>query len=86
MKDVLWLALFLALVGCASKQAVAASFGFSGPPKINLNIDSNASKFRRGAPKGDRAGGKGRGSGHMFSASNPYGKRQQGDKRQFSRT
>ncbi|CAL1352217.1 unnamed protein product [Linum trigynum] len=26
---------------------VAASFGFSGPPKVNLNIDSSASKFRK---------------------------------------
>ncbi|CAN1180417.1 DEAD-box ATP-dependent RNA helicase 51 [Linum perenne] len=28
-------------------QAVAASFCFSGPPKVNLNIDSSASKFRK---------------------------------------
>ncbi|CAI0374521.1 unnamed protein product [Linum tenue] len=28
-------------------QKVAASFGFSGPPKVNLNIDSSASKFRK---------------------------------------
>ncbi|KAJ1428145.1 hypothetical protein SESBI_09149 [Sesbania bispinosa] len=28
-------------------QAVAASFCFSNPPKINLNIDSSASKHRK---------------------------------------
>uniref|UniRef100_A0A0D6R9W0 ATP-dependent RNA helicase n=1 Tax=Araucaria cunninghamii TaxID=56994 RepID=A0A0D6R9W0_ARACU len=62
-------------------QAVAASFGFSCPPKVNLNIDSNAAKFRK------KAGGKGkiegRKSGHSFNSKNPYGKRAEGDKRQF---
>ncbi|KAL7142047.1 hypothetical protein ABFS83_08G096300 [Erythranthe nasuta] len=28
-------------------QALAASFCFTSPPKVNLNIDSNASKFRQ---------------------------------------
>lgn len=28
-------------------QAVAASFCFSNPPKVNLNIDSSASKHRK---------------------------------------
>jgi ATP-dependent RNA helicase DDX18/HAS1 len=67
-------------------QAVAASFGFSCPPKVNLNLDSNAAKFRRkvgSAGNGSRP--EGQGSGHRFSASNPYGKRAQGDKRQFTR-
>eukprot|EP00252_Welwitschia_mirabilis_P014134 TRINITY_DN31175_c0_g1_i1.p1 TRINITY_DN31175_c0_g1~~TRINITY_DN31175_c0_g1_i1.p1 ORF type:complete len:653 (-),score=137.72 TRINITY_DN31175_c0_g1_i1:475-2433(-) len=69
-------------------QAVAASFGFSCPPKVNLNIDSSASKFRKN-PGNIAKGGKGktdsRKSGHQFSASNPYGKRPEGDKRQFVR-
>ncbi|CAN0902471.1 DEAD-box ATP-dependent RNA helicase 51 [Linum grandiflorum] len=33
-------------------QAVAASFCFSGPPKVELNIDSSASKFRKNNKKG----------------------------------
>ncbi|RWR72266.1 DEAD-box ATP-dependent RNA helicase 51 [Cinnamomum micranthum f. kanehirae] len=57
-------------------QAVAASFCFSGPPKINLMIDSNASKFRKKVQKGSRNG---------FSESNPYGNRGSDDKRQFVR-
>ncbi|KAI5074583.1 hypothetical protein GOP47_0010544 [Adiantum capillus-veneris] len=67
-------------------QAVALSFGFNCPPKVNLQIDSNAAKFRKKGPKGTM-GGKGRlegkGSGHGFSSSNPYGKRQEGDRRQL---
>eukprot|EP00897_Mesotaenium_endlicherianum_P009612 jgi/Mesen1/867/ME000114S10949 len=68
-------------------QAVGASFGFSCPPKVNLNLDSSASKFRK---QGPRAGAQGkqegrRGSGHGFSASNPYGKKSSQDTRQFTR-
>lgn len=61
-------------------QAVAKSFCFSSPPKVNLNIDSGASKFRKKRRKieGGRNG---------FSESNPYGGRQiSGDnKSQFVR-
>ncbi|KAL7102110.1 hypothetical protein ACP275_08G099000 [Erythranthe tilingii] len=32
-------------------QALAASFCFTSPPKVNLNIDSNASKFRQKSRK-----------------------------------
>ncbi|KAL8479902.1 hypothetical protein ACS0TY_026735 [Phlomoides rotata] len=49
-------------------QAVAASFCFTSPPKVNLNIDSNASKFRKKPRKTE-------GSRHGFSESNPYGKK-----------
>ncbi|KAK3027430.1 hypothetical protein RJ639_042070, partial [Escallonia herrerae] len=49
-------------------QAVAKSFGLSCPPKINLNIDSSASKFRK---KRRNVGGRG---GHGFTESNPYGR------------
>lgn len=49
-------------------QAVAASFCFPGPPKLNLNIDSNASKFRNKRRKIE-------GSRNGFSESNPYGKK-----------
>ncbi|KAI3883330.1 hypothetical protein MKX03_024546 [Papaver bracteatum] len=58
-------------------QAVAASFCFSGPPKINLALDSNASKFRKKSRKVD-------GSRHGINRDNPYGK-QKDDNRQFVR-
>ncbi|XP_026386654.1 ATP-dependent RNA helicase HAS1-like [Papaver somniferum] len=58
-------------------QAVAASFCFSGPPKINLALDSNASKFRKKSRKVD-------GSRHGINLDNPYGK-QKDDNRQFVR-
>ncbi|KAK6927983.1 DEAD/DEAH box helicase domain [Dillenia turbinata] len=48
-------------------QAVATSFCFSSPPKINLGIDSSAPKFRKGSRKGG-------GSNHGFSETNPYGR------------
>ncbi|GMJ13717.1 hypothetical protein like AT3G18600 [Hibiscus trionum] len=60
-------------------QAVAASFCFSCPPKVNLNIDSNASKFRK---KMGKVGG----ARNNFSESNPYGRqRSEDDSRQFVR-
>ncbi|KAK8652295.1 hypothetical protein V6N13_061316 [Hibiscus sabdariffa] len=61
-------------------QAVAASFCFSCPPKVNLNIiDSNASKFRK---KTGKVGG----ARNNFSESNPYGRqRSDDDSRQFVR-
>ena len=52
-------------------QTVAASFCFTSPPKINLNIDSSASKFRKKTRKVE-------GSRNGFSESNPYG-RQRGE-------
>uniref|UniRef100_A0A2P2KGJ2 ATP-dependent RNA helicase n=2 Tax=Rhizophora mucronata TaxID=61149 RepID=A0A2P2KGJ2_RHIMU len=58
-------------------QAVAASFCFSGPPKVNLNIDSSAAKFRKKSNKRSRNG---------FSESNPYGRQGgEGDKPQIVR-
>ncbi|XP_051115127.1 DEAD-box ATP-dependent RNA helicase 51 [Andrographis paniculata] len=59
-------------------QAVAASFCFSSPPKVNLNIDSNASKFRKKSRKIE-------GIRHGFSESNPYGKKSENETRQFVR-
>ncbi|CAN6445743.1 unnamed protein product [Victoria cruziana] len=50
-------------------QDVAASFCFDSPPLINLNIDSNASKFRKKMHKDKR-------NRHGISDLNPYGKRQ----------
>ncbi|XP_057792442.1 DEAD-box ATP-dependent RNA helicase 27-like [Salvia miltiorrhiza] len=59
-------------------EDVAASFCFSSPPRVSLNINSNASKFRRKSRKTD-------GSRHGFSRSNPYGRRGGDDTRQFVR-
>lgn len=76
-------------------EAVAKGFGFSAPPRINLNLRATGERIKK------RGGGGGFGdmtrkaqiqeiqrrseSGHAFSASNPYGKREKGDKRQFTR-
>lgn len=74
-------------------QAVAKSFGFSGPPKVSLNIESKAAHGRRAKKAlGQGTGGGGAdyrrfkgGSGHAFSAANPYGVRAKGDNRQLAR-
>jgi len=68
-------------------QKVSKAFGFIAPPKINLNLTEIGKKVSK------RAGGRGsdsrkkifgKGKGHTFSASNPYGKKSEGDKRQFA--
>ncbi|XP_011081257.1 DEAD-box ATP-dependent RNA helicase 51 [Sesamum indicum] len=59
-------------------QAVAASFCFTSPPKVNLNIDSNASKFRKKTRKIE-------GSRHGFSESHPYGRKGEDNIQQFVR-
>lgn len=58
--------------------AVAASFGFQGPPRVSLNLESKA-KHARGAKRDAIRGG----GSHGFSAANPYGRKQAGDTRQF---
>jgi ATP-dependent RNA helicase DDX18/HAS1 len=76
--------------------SVALSFGFHRPPKVQLNLDSNAANGRKklGEGGGSRGGPRGtggsdyrrqKGTGHGFSAENPYGKRKAGDTRQFVR-
>eukprot|EP01098_Paradermamoeba_levis_P016675 TRINITY_DN913_c0_g1_i1.p1 TRINITY_DN913_c0_g1~~TRINITY_DN913_c0_g1_i1.p1 ORF type:complete len:649 (+),score=239.32 TRINITY_DN913_c0_g1_i1:128-2074(+) len=70
-------------------QQVAKSFGFSVPPKVDFDFEKAGKGVKR------RGGGGGFGdenaykkkklqTGHAFSASNPYGKREPNDKRQFS--
>uniref|UniRef100_A0A7S3D4W8 ATP-dependent RNA helicase n=1 Tax=Palpitomonas bilix TaxID=652834 RepID=A0A7S3D4W8_9EUKA len=64
-------------------QKVAKSFGFSNPPKIDLNLSAKGGKGHKvvaGQQKGTTSK---KGSGHTFSAANPYGKRDPNDKRQF---
>ena len=74
-------------------QAVARSFGLSVPPKVDLNVKTSGRNARRRTHSSGRnfggsasAGGKERygAGGHSFSAQNPYGKREKGDRRQFS--
>ncbi|KAF8821864.1 DEAD/DEAH box ATP-dependent Rna helicase [Cardiosporidium cionae] len=61
-------------------QKVASAFGFTVPPKVDLNLKMKGKVTRNGKNNGVN-----RKSGHLFSSSNPYGKRSSGDKRQFSR-
>ncbi|GBG92226.1 hypothetical protein CBR_g54769 [Chara braunii] len=66
-------------------QAVASSFGFQRPPKVNLTVESNAAKFRKKGAGGAPGMRQGKGA-HGFSVGNPYGKKQgSADKRQFAR-
>lgn len=71
---------------------LSRSFGFATPPRVPLNLKTSGAKVRK------RGGGGGfgdkdrksvhdkiraQGSGHAFSAANPYGKRGGDDGRQF---
>lgn len=64
-------------------QAVAESFGFAVPPRVDLNLSHRGNKVdkkqRRNPNKGDPRKAKG-----SFSAANPYGKKKEGERRQFS--
>ena len=64
-------------------QAVGLAFGFSTPPRVDLAFSARGDK-RNVKRNNKNAKQKRLGSGHSFSASNPYGKREAGDKRQFS--
>uniref|UniRef100_A0A7S0V161 ATP-dependent RNA helicase n=1 Tax=Polytomella parva TaxID=51329 RepID=A0A7S0V161_9CHLO len=66
-------------------QGVARSFGFTVPPRVNLNLESHASSARKAGKGGGGKADYNRKSGHSFSNSNPNGKREAGDKRQFAR-
>uniref|UniRef100_A0A0D3GHG7 ATP-dependent RNA helicase n=1 Tax=Oryza barthii TaxID=65489 RepID=A0A0D3GHG7_9ORYZ len=59
-------------------KSVAASFCFGEPPKVNLDLESSASKHRkkRNVNTGRR---------HGIGPSNPYGRKGGGDRRQFAR-
>lgn len=77
-------------VNALDLTSVAKSFGFENPPKVTLMLKANAKEANGGGDgrKGGKGGGKGFdkkvGSGHKFSADNPYGQRGSGDKRQFA--
>jgi ATP-dependent RNA helicase DDX18/HAS1 len=62
-------------------QAVGIAFGFTSPPRVDLAFSARGNK----RTNKKMAGSKGKmSSGHGFSASNPYGKRESGDQRQFT--
>jgi len=67
--------------------AVAKGFGFSAPPKVELNLKHTQ---RKKGPSGGQTKSlngelKASSTGHSFSAANPYGKRETSDRRQFVR-
>jgi len=68
--------------------AVGRAFGFTAPPRVDLAFSMKGPKAQRRHNGQVVNGGKGKSAklsnGHSFSASNPYGKRGLGDKRQFS--
>lgn len=77
-------------------KAVASSFCFDVPPRVNLSMMGSAKGQRRRGGGGGFGNGykktdrlrehiRQKGTGHKFSASNPYGKREQNDQRQFTR-
>lgn len=63
-------------------KAVAKSFGFQTPPRVNINIESKAAHTRR-AQKAKGADYRRQKTGHSFSAGNPYGRKDPSDARQF---
>ncbi|KAL7547897.1 hypothetical protein ACHAWF_011162 [Thalassiosira exigua] len=65
--------------------AVGRAFGFTAPPRVDLafSMKGKAQRHNGQVLKGGK-GKSGTGSGHSFSASNPYGRKQSGDRRQFS--
>ena len=79
-------------------QGVGNAFGFTVPPRVEINLSARGDRKQQRKKSADLAkaqasgrvkggGSSGRsssGSGHAFSADNPYGKRADGDKRQFS--
>jgi ATP-dependent RNA helicase DDX18/HAS1 len=63
-------------------QGVGRAFGFTAPPRVDIAF-GNKDKQRKRKLNGGIGAARG-GSGHAFSADNPYGKRRAGDTRQFS--
>lgn len=78
-------------------QGVGKAFGFTVPPRVDLNFSARGDKGdvrkkrKRELDEGRGSGGDNhqkkflQQSGHAFSADNPYGKRAANDKRQFVR-
>lgn len=67
-------------------QGVATAFGFSVPPRVDLNFSPKGQRARNSGKGGKQGRGGAKeevSNGHAFSADNPYGKKAAGDKRQF---
>jgi len=65
-------------------QKVAISFGLSVPPKVDLTMSLKKDTSNRYSNKSSDLN-RPRGRSGNFSAENPYGKKPQGDQRQFSK-
>ncbi|CAN0291757.1 unnamed protein product [Ectocarpus sp. 6 AP-2014] len=67
-------------------QAVARAFGFTVPPRVDLKLSARGQKGRGGGKERDQGRRKMAvgGGGHSFSATNPYGQKAPGDRRQFT--
>jgi ATP-dependent RNA helicase DDX18/HAS1 len=76
-------------------QAVGIAFGFTSPPRVDIALGSHKSDKTSARRKSKHVTGVAEMSskkkhhlaastGRVFSADNPYGKRQKGDTRQFS--
>mmetsp|Transcript_45281 Transcript_45281/g.102268 ORF Transcript_45281/g.102268 Transcript_45281/m.102268 type:complete len:578 (+) Transcript_45281:30-1763(+) len=63
---------------------VGQAFGFSTPPRVDLNFSPKGTRARAGKKGAKVPGQAPKASGHAFSAENPYGVRKASDKRQFS--
>jgi ATP-dependent RNA helicase DDX18/HAS1 len=59
---------------------VATAFGFATPPRVDLNFSPKGRKQQAGNARDKQK----QSSGHAFSAENPYGKKAEGDRRQFT--
>lgn len=70
-------------------QGVGKAFGFTVPPRVDLNFSARGDKRTSKTKMINGRDGKKKdvysSSGHAFSAENPYGKREAGDARQFSK-
>ena len=68
-------------------QGVGKAFGFTVPPRVDLDLSTKGDKKsrRKQVDKQTKKAAAFGASGHAFSADNPYGKLPAGDKRQFSR-
>jgi ATP-dependent RNA helicase DDX18/HAS1 len=64
-------------------QAVGMAFGFSSPPRVDLAFSARGDKRSR-KQVGNKKSKQRMSSGTAFSASNPYGKREKNDTRQFT--
>ena len=72
-------------VGELDLQAVGLAFGFTVPPRVDLpSISARKGGRNNGHKLKGKTNSKALSNGHTFSASNPYGKKERGDKRQFT--